>query len=289
MDGDQVYAAYLPQLKREYEYWLNGEAALAPGDAFRRIVRLHDGILLNRYWDDSATPRDEWRREDVRTAQRSFWDFSSRWFEDERSLASIEVTSLLPVDLNCLLFDLEYTLTHACYVVGDESGAKMFTNRSSERANAIRSIFWDRTLRAFSDYHFVPRELTHRLTAATTYPRYTGIATHFQANQVSTTLRKELLHEGGLATTLNRICQQWDLPNGWAPLQYVAAQGLRRYGYADLACSIATRWIHTNQIYYQHTGSLVEKYNVGRTVHGYPQMVENMCYRNDLVGLMVYY
>ncbi|CAB3774013.1 alpha,alpha-trehalase TreF [Paraburkholderia humisilvae] len=275
MDGDRVYAGYLPQLKREYEYWMNGEAGLPPGEACRRVVRLKDGTLLNRYWDDRATPRDESWREDVGTARRTFardsgdlwrnlragaesgWDFSSRWFEDGQTLGSIETASLLPVDLNCLLFDLECTLAHACGVVGDATNAENFVRRSINRANAIRNYLWDPSLQAFGDYHFARRELTHRLTVATAYPLYMGVATRDQANRVSSTLRSELLREGGLAITLNRTGQQWDFPNGWAPMQYIAVQGLRRYGYRDLACSIAARWIRTNLTYYQHTGLLL--------------------------------
>jgi alpha,alpha-trehalase len=62
--------------------------------------------------------------------------------------------------------------------------------------------------------------------------------------------------------------QQWDEPNGWAPLQYLAVTGLRRYGNAALAKTIATRWIRTNVMNYQHTGKLVEKYDVDATGAG---------------------
>jgi alpha,alpha-trehalase len=69
------------------------------GDAHRRVVMLHDGIVLNRYWDDYDTPRPEGFIEDwetakkskqspetiyrhIRAAAESGWDFSSRWFKD---------------------------------------------------------------------------------------------------------------------------------------------------------------------------------------------------------------
>jgi len=38
--------------------------------------------------------------------------------------------------------------------------------------------------------------------------------------------------------------------------------GLRRCSEPSLAQTIATRWIRTNVSYYQHTGKLVEKYDV---------------------------
>jgi alpha,alpha-trehalase len=43
---------------------------------------------------------------------------------------------------------------------------------------------------------------------------------------------------------------------------------LRRYSEPALAQTIATRWIRTNVAYYQHTGKLVEKYNVDATTPG---------------------
>ena len=68
-DGDATYRKYLPQLRREYQFWMEGETSLAPGAAHRRLVRLRDGTLLNRYWDDRDTPREEAYREDVATAR----------------------------------------------------------------------------------------------------------------------------------------------------------------------------------------------------------------------------
>ncbi len=70
-EGESVYATYLPELSREYEFWMDGAARLAPGSAYRRVVRLEDGTVLNRYWDDRETPREESYREDVETARLS--------------------------------------------------------------------------------------------------------------------------------------------------------------------------------------------------------------------------
>jgi alpha,alpha-trehalase len=115
--GDDIYKKRLPQLKREYAFWMDGAEQLQPGGAHRRVVKLKNGEILNRYWDDRDTPRDESYREDLITAQasqrpaadvyrnlraaaESGWDFSSRWLADGKTLASIRTTEILPVDLN---------------------------------------------------------------------------------------------------------------------------------------------------------------------------------------------
>jgi alpha,alpha-trehalase len=71
-----------------------------------------------------------------------------------------------------------------------------------------------------------------------------------------------LLQAGGLATTLVNTGEQWDAPNGWAPLQWIAVMGLRDYGYSTLAEDIAKRWVAANIFVYQQDAKLVEKYDV---------------------------
>ena len=79
---------------------------------------------------------------------------------------------------------------------------------------------------------------------------------------VAQMIEKEFLKPGGLISTLNITGQQWDAPNGWAPLQWLAIQGLRNYGQNDLANTIKERWVKLNKKVYKSTGKMVEKYNV---------------------------
>ena len=142
-DGDAVLSRYLPELEAEYAYWMDGAATLAPGAAFRHVVWLPDGVLLNRYWDDRAAPRDESYREDVETAAsanrpaeevyrdlragaETGWDFSSRWLADGKTLATIRTTAIAPVDLNALMVHLEQTLAKAYRLKGDTAVAARY-------------------------------------------------------------------------------------------------------------------------------------------------------------------
>ena len=75
-------------------------------------------------------------------------------------------------------------------------------------------------------------------------------------------IERQLLAPGGLRSTLVDTGQQWDKPNGWAPLQWIAVDGLRRYGQDELAGDIAKRWLSEVSKVYGQTGKLFEKYDV---------------------------
>ncbi len=68
-DGVRGAKRYLDHLKMEHAFWMDGAESLIPHQAYRHVVRMPDGSLLNRYWDDRDTPRDESWREDVETAR----------------------------------------------------------------------------------------------------------------------------------------------------------------------------------------------------------------------------
>ncbi|NNE16076.1 MAG: trehalase, partial [Saprospiraceae bacterium] len=83
-----------------------------------------------------------------------------------------------------------------------------------------------------------------------------------QAKHVANTLEADFLHSGGLVSTPIYSGQQWDAPNGWAPLQYMAVKGLQNYGYDELANIVKERWMSLNEKVFKNTGKMLEKYNV---------------------------
>ncbi|MDH5832470.1 alpha,alpha-trehalase TreF [Luteimonas kalidii] len=278
-DGRDVLTDYLPQLAREYAFWMDGADALAPGSAYRRVVRLADGTVLNRYWDDCDTPRDESHVMDVDTAARSTrppaevyrnlragaesgWDFSSRWLADGRSLHTIRTIEIVPPDLNSLLHRLESTLAEAYALAGDPARAADLRTRTDARAEAIRRLLWDEAAGAFVDLLWREGRPSGQLTLATVYPLYFGIADPPQAARVAATVRAQLLQRHGLATSTVRSGEQWDMPNGWAPLQWLAIGGFEGYGEQALANDIAHRWIRRNLEVFRAERKLVEKYDV---------------------------
>jgi alpha,alpha-trehalase len=258
---------------------MDGADRLKPGSAHRRVVRLADGSLLNRYWDDRATPRDEAWVEDVatsrgsprppaelyrnlRAAAESGWDFSSRWLADGKTLNTIRTTDLLPVDLNSLLYVLELTIAQGCEQAQQPDCQRDMQTRAAARRQSVQRLMWNDQQKAFVDYDWRHRQQLAQLTAATAYPLFADLASDSQAHDVATTIRASLLMPHGFATTTVDSGQQWDAPNGWAPLQWIAIDGLRRHGESELASAIAIAWVSENGRVYCRTGKLVEKYNV---------------------------
>ncbi|HUL47301.1 MAG TPA: alpha,alpha-trehalase TreF [Steroidobacteraceae bacterium] len=277
--ADAAYARYLPRLKREYEFWMEGAAQLKPGEAHRRTVALPDGAILNRYWDDRDTPRDESYREDlelarasgrppgevfrdIRAAAESGWDFSSRWFADARTKATIDTTDIIPVDLNSLLYGLEQAIAAGCEHGGDRACAAEFRHRAAQRRGAIDRYLWNAGAGVYFDYLWTQHASLMRLSAATLYPLFVGCASPRQAAGVGAAGAGALLRSGGLVTTPLATGEQWDAPNGWAPLQWIGVSGLSRYGERRLARSIACRWLHNVRRVYAEGHKLVEKYDV---------------------------
>ncbi|MCG7601911.1 alpha,alpha-trehalase TreF [Halomonas sp. McH1-25] len=282
-DG-HAYQRFLPEMEKEHAYWMDGAESLAPGQAHRRVVRLDDGTLLNRHWDDLCIPRQESHHEDVGTAEtgtrphidvwrnlraatESGWDYSSRWFADGATMNTIRTVDIVPVDLNTLLHHLETTLAYAHQLNGSHAQAAHYRQLADARLQAIHRYCWDADQERFGDYLWQEAQLTESINGAIAFPLYYGIASAHQAECTARLLERELLQAGGLATTTCKTGQQWDAPNGWAPLQWVAIGGLRDYGEHALARTIAERWIATNLQRYSLEHKLLEKYDVWTNQH----------------------
>ena len=281
-DPAASYERFLPQLRREYAFWMQGAKGLGSGTAHRRVVSMPDGAVLNRYWDDADTPRDESYREDTGLAQRSGripqqlyrdiraaaesgWDFSSRWFADGRTLETINTTEIIPIDLNSLLFGLEEAIRSGCARVHDAACVTEFTQRATARRAAVNHYLWDAAGGAFRDYRWVKGAQVPRLSAATLYPLFVALASKSQAAAVAATVSRDLLKAGGIVTTPLVSGQQWDAPNGWPPVQWIGVSGLRHYSISPLADSVACRWMVSVNRVYGESSKLVEKYDVMTT------------------------
>ncbi|HHG9062743.1 TPA: alpha,alpha-trehalase [Citrobacter freundii] len=285
-DGNDALKKYLPQMLKEYSYWMEGVETLQPGQQNKRVVKLDDGTILNRYWDDRDTPRPEsWVEDiataksnpnrpateiyrDLRSAAASGWDFSSRWMDNPNQLGTLRTTSIVPVDLNALMYKMEKMIALASKAAGDDAKAAQYDGFANARQKGIEKYLWNDKEGWYADYDLKNHKVRNQLTAAALFPLYVNAAAKDRASKVAAATQAHLLQPGGLATTSVKSGQQWDAPNGWAPLQWVAASGLQNYGQDNVAMDVTWRFLTNVQHTYDLEKKLVEKYDVSTTGTG---------------------
>ncbi len=281
--GTRISTTYLPHMEKEYKFWMKGAGDLnAANNKINHSVLLPDGEILNRYCDEYETPRPESYREDLelatiskrgpaemyrhlRAGAESGWDYSSRWFKVNNDFASINTTDIVPVDLNCLLLFLEEKIAAAYLHKGNKTSSKLFLEIAEKRKQAIQKYCWNETEGFYFDFDRSTGKQKNVFSLAAAYPLFFKLASKEQAEKIAALIELHFLHEGGLTSTLQTSGQQWDAPNGWAPLHWITIIGLENYGFTNLAETIAKRWIKLCSNVFSRTGKLMEKYNVVNT------------------------
>lgn len=265
LKGEDAGLTFISSMEKEHAFWMKEP----------RCVQLKEGYRLNRYADTLQTPRIEMYRDDLTLAQsgshastlfmhlraacESGWDFSSRWMDDARDLKTIRTHDILPVDLNALLYKMEKQIAKLKLIQGDSAGYDQYFAYAEARKNAMRVYCWEE---GWYDFDIKTGTTSRKLTAASLVPLFVGMCTPEEATITAETALSSLLAEGGLLTTNLESGQQWDAPNGWAPLQWMAVKGLDNYGMVSQANELASRWLELNRRVYQQTGKMLEKYNV---------------------------
>lgn len=164
----------------------------------------------------------------IRAAAESGWDFSSRWFKDGKEMATIQTTDLIPVDLNCLLLYLEETLQQIYQQQNDAENVKTVSKQKLITGRQpYNTIAGTEAQGCYFDFNCVEQQQVQHFNLATVFPLFFKIATQEQAEKVALLIKEKFVCPGGVVTTLYRNGQQWDAPNGWAPLQWMAYKGLK--------------------------------------------------------------
>lgn len=268
-NGNKILLQFRDAMVAEHDYWTNRNH---PG-----TVIFHDQVF-SRYFDSENEPRVEMFGIDVhlsryvqsnpllfqelRSACASGWDFSSRWLKEEADLTSTRTTRLVPVDLECLLWHLEKVIAKAFDLDQDSVRNSHYLSLAEMRKKRIKKYFWNEGLNFYSDFDLETRMVSNKLTLAGLYPLFFELAESSEGEKSLQTLEKFFLKDGGLVTTLKNIGQQWDAPNGWAPLQWIGYISGLHYGRVPLAKEIKNRWLTLNENIFYATGKMLEKYNV---------------------------
>jgi len=166
-----------------------------------------------------------------------------------------------PVCLNSLLYKTERDMEQIATWLGDKPAATQWHQRAEKRQELIQTLLWNQQRGLFFDYDFVAKKQSSYEYATTFYPLWAGLATPEQARSVVKNL--PLFEQaGGLAMSTKETGVQWDYPYGWAPIQLLAVEGLRRYGYNAEADRISYKFLSMVLTNFVRDGNIREKYNV---------------------------
>jgi alpha,alpha-trehalase len=200
---------------------------------------------------------------------------------------SAETHHYAPVCLNSLLYKTEKDLARMSSLLGRPKEAAEWNTRASDRQKLIQKYLWDEKRGLFFDYDFVNHTLSSYEYATTFYPLWAGLATPEQAQAVVKNL--PLFEQpGGLAMSRVESQAQWDYPYGWAPIQLLAVDGMRRYGYAAEADRVAYSFLSmvienfVTDKYIREKYNVVQRTSITHIVEGYSQNVIGFGWTNGV-------
>ncbi|OWY94646.1 Trehalase, partial [Phytophthora megakarya] len=285
--------AAVPLLEREYDFWMrrgaHGHAVAVPGSASSQTGS--ETFVLNRYVAHNGEPRPESYREDVRTAStavdshnettdkatiyneiiaaaESGWDFSSRWFSDYSTLATIRTSRVIPVELNAILHRVELNIAKFHEVLGNSVASTRFRDAAKTRKRAMDAVLWSESDGCWKDYFVDSREHSPVVSVSNYSPLWGkafDVSDSSRLEKIVDSLEKSgLVQEGGVQTTTSVTGQQWDAPNAWPPLQDILIEGLRTADTAKsraLAERLVQTWVKAGLVAWRKTGLMFEKYN----------------------------
>ncbi|QUI99117.1 hypothetical protein KCP74_06970 [Salmonella enterica subsp. enterica] len=211
-----------------------------------------DGSPLNRYWDDRDTPRDvplkmskTAKHSGHRPPTKCLPGFAcagrrpagtilhAGWLLMRAGFTSIRTTQFIPLSiLNAFLYKLESAIANISALKGERDTEALFRQKASDRRAAVNHYLWDDEKRLLSGLCDWRREAVGALSAASIVPLYVGMANHEQADRLANVAMRRSLTPGGIMATEYETGEQWDKPNGWAPLQWMAYPGFKRRRYA---------------------------------------------------------
>lgn len=197
---------------------------------------------------------------------------------------------LATIDLNCLLYRYEKDIAEAIRTVFkdalqvpaeigapgqavDHSESSAFWDSSAKRRKElIDAYLWNEEKGLYFDYNTVTKKQTKHETVTSLWALWCGVASPHQAALLVEKGLPRFECVGGLSSNTETSRgpvnaanpqKQWDYPNGWAPHQILAWDGLKRYGYHKEAERLAYRWLHMiTKIFKDYNGTVVEKYDV---------------------------
>ncbi|KAK3299981.1 glycoside hydrolase family 37 protein [Chaetomium fimeti] len=280
----------LPLLVKEHEFWTNNRTVSITATDGKEYTLNRYSVNNNQprpesyredyvtatntsYYAESGiiypvkTPLNETEKAELysnlASGAESGWDYTARWLRTPNDAArdvyfplrSLNVRSIVSVDLNSILYQNEVIISEYLEQAGNSSEAKRFADAAEQRSEAMYALMWNATHWSYFDYNltdnsqrvFVPEDADTAPSDQTAappgqqvlfdiaqlYPFWTGAApASLKANPLAVqnayarVARLLDTKAGAIAATNFRTGQQWDQPNVWPPLQHILMKGL---------------------------------------------------------------
>ncbi|KAG2194897.1 hypothetical protein INT47_010639 [Mucor saturninus] len=265
--GDRDFMTQaLPHLEKEYAHWMTNASISVPDpENPHKKYKLNHYVTLNTsprpesYVEDYNTVNNgtdftdaekDQMYADIAAGAETGFDYSSRWVkqkypaadqkENYEMLRTIHTSEIVPIDLNSLLWNTESMLAEWFTEFGENTRetkkkAAYYQTQAKKRLDAIERLMWNEDDYNFYDYNLTDNSQNKDFTPANLFPLWLGaipprilndkkILSHVY-DEAENALRK---YPGILTTSYYNTTMQWDWPNGWPPLSYVAMEGMLR-------------------------------------------------------------
>ncbi len=277
----------VPALKRYYEYWTTGPHR-AGDTGLSRYYGLGDGpapeVVMGERDAEGQSHYDRirayYRNNDVTAYDESlFYDVEADsltplFYKSDRSMResgfdpsnrfgpfNVGIIHYAPVGLNSFLYQYEQDLSAIMATLGRSDAAKQWDLRAGRRKRQMNELMWDPEAGRYRDYNVRTGTQNDYDFATMMAPLWVGLAADSQATATAGSLW-QLEVPGGILTSTRRTGNQWDAPFGWAPLQMMAVEGLRRYGYDAAADRLSAKFVDLVSKEFQEHGVILEKYDL---------------------------
>jgi alpha,alpha-trehalase len=230
-------------------------------DRVREWYRTHevDAYDVDAFYDRAKDELTPLFYKGDRSMRESGFDPSDRF-----GPFSVDIVHYAPVCLNALLYFMERDMAAISVELKRERDAEQWRDRARRRRVAFDRYLWDEEAGLYLDYNFRTTKRRNYPFGTTFYPLWAGVASPKQAKRVVLQALPKLEAPGGLLTSTTVSGNQWDAPFGWAPLQLIAVQGLRAFGFEEDAARLSRKFLSLVVKEFEEHGAIVEKYDVQR-------------------------
>lgn len=249
-------------LVKEYGYWQtnrtapNGLNVYGPHkDYTKEYIEEKYDYFKYRYRGFEAKNEEEKSAcaHTIVTMCESGWDCCTR-FENAGEYYN-------PVDLNSLLYGLEKAMEKFSKIL-ENGEAALWSERAARRKEKMLEIMFDNKRGIFLDWNYKEERFGPVVSAASLYPLFVKLDD--TPEKAIGVLKNELFLKYGVSACVPGeydYSLQWDYPNVWAPLQYIAYAACKNYGFDSLAERVAETYIKLLDENFAQTGNLWEKYD----------------------------